>query len=527
MPISRKKACEQCRLAKARCSLESVCSRCLNRGSTCEYNRGSSRVGPYTRPLLLESECPLSLASPAVTAEPLSSLFSPSDLGLPYSDFGGGELLREGTALDNIQLANWDSYQINEPRGISLDRAALHSSEAEARPAPTVDSPLHEARSSPTLNGLPISMLPWDFTGTSQFPDTQHNGHSASRTEKSAEFVASTEGPTKPNYLSSPVGESEVTADMGGGTVIVIKGKPYERFQALRRGASTQQSLMAKMLIGQVENYPRMLIQGSRLPPFIFPQCVLNNRLCHQCISENGSHQCLPEPLANCAALARMYYGHGANNPQFVWKTIYNEQKRLYEQFRTFDVPTLLAAVQAVIMYILAQAQDTESMAQGDAASMAVTLSEMTKTLHFRSKYQIGILHNPNLSQKTWIIHESIRRTINLFYVIGIVLIIRIGGAKQASGCGIRETPLPCGRELWEPEATETFGIRLHRYKSRLVSNRGLVIDDLYNALDPGRSGNNDATDSLVQKDLVTWCESLDDLGTLVWMASILDQQPR
>lgn len=117
-------------------------------------------------------------------------------------------------------------------------------------------------------------------------------------------------------------------------------------------------------------------------------------------------------------------------------------------------------------------------------------------------------------------------RTINLFYIIKIVLIIRTRTPKRA-GCSssIRETPLPCGRELWEPEATETFAIRLNRYKSRLVSNRVLVIGDLYKALNPGQLGKNDTTDSLVQKDLVTWCESLDDLGTLVWMASVLDRQ--
>ncbi|KAI1754065.1 hypothetical protein F4782DRAFT_61293 [Xylaria castorea] len=514
MPISRKKACEQCRQAKAKCSLESVCSRCLNRGSTCEYNACPSRVGPYTRPHLLESECRLSSASPAVPVEPLSSLFCPPDLGVPCPDFGAADLLREDTALNNIQLASWDPCQMNEPRGVSLDQATLNSSEAEAR-------------SNPALNGLSTSMSPWGFTWNSQFSDTQPEQRSASRTDKSAESVSSARSPTQPDCPSSPVDESEITADMGDGTTIVFKCKPFDLSQALLRGVSTQKSLMAKVLIGQIENYPRMLIQGSKLPPFIYPQCVLNNILCHQCVAENGSHQCLPEPLANCATLARMYYGRSPNNARFVWKTIYNEQKRLYKEFCAFDVPTLLAAVQAIVIYILMQAQDTESMAQNDVASMAITLAEMAKTLHYRSQYQIGILQNPNLGQKTWVIHESVRRTVNLFYVIGIVTIIRIGGAQKTGCCGILETPLPCGRELWEPEATETFGIRLHRYKSRLVSDRGLLVNDLYHALDPGQPGKNDATDSLIQKDLATWCESQDDLGTLVWMTSLLDQQLR
>ncbi|KAI0184395.1 hypothetical protein EV127DRAFT_239310 [Xylaria flabelliformis] len=515
MPISRKKACEQCRLAKAKCSLESVCSRCLTRGLTCKYTGGPPRVGPYTRPHLLQPECRLSSASPAVTLEPLSSLFCSPDLGFSCPDFGAGDLLREDTALNNIQLANWNPSQINEPRGTSLAQATLNSSEAEAH-------------SNPSLNGLFNSMSPWGFTGNSQFSDTRLNQLAASRTEKSAESMVSARSPTQPDCPSSPVDdESVVTAEMKDGTTLVFKGKPYGRSQALRRGVSTQQSLMATMLSGQIENYPKMLIQGSRLPPFIYPQCVLNNMLYHQCVADNGSHQCLSEPLANCATLTRMYYSRSPNNTQFVWKTIYNEQKRLYKEFSTFDVPTLLAAVQAIVIYILIQAQDPESMAKNDVASMAITLAEMAKALHYRSQYQIGILRNPNLGLKTWVIHESIRRTVNLFYVIGIVTIIRIGGAQQTGCCGILETPLPCGRELWEPEATETFGIRLHRYKSRLVSDRGLIINDLYHALDPGQLGKNEVADPLIQKDLATWCESQDDLGTLVWMTSLLDRQSR
>ncbi|KAI0543957.1 hypothetical protein F4679DRAFT_65454 [Xylaria curta] len=511
MPISRKKACEQCRLAKAKCSLESVCSRCLNRGSTCEYTGGPSRVGPYTRPHPLESEHRLSSAGPAVTLEPLSSLFSP-DLGVP--DFGAADLLREDTTLNNIQLANWDPCQINEPRGISLAQATLNSSEAEAH-------------SNPALNGLFTPMSPWGLTGNSLFSDARFNQFSASRTDKSAESAASARSPTQPDGPSSPVDESVVTAEMKDGTTLIFKGKPYGSSQSLRRGISTQQSLMAKLLSGQIENYPKMLIQGSRLPPFIYPQCVLNNILYHQCVADNGSHQCLSEPLANCATLVRMYYSRSPNNTQFVWKTIYNEQKRLYKEFNTFDVPTLLAAVQAVSIYILIQAQDTASIAKNDVSSMAITLAEMAKSLHYRSQYQIGILKNPNLGLKTWVIHESVRRTVNLFYVIGIVTIIRIGGAQKTGCCGILETPLPCGRELWEPEATETFGIRLHRYKSRLVADRGLIINDLYHVLDSEQSEKNDAADSPIQKDIATWCESQDDLGTLVWMTSLLDRQSR
>ncbi|RYC63828.1 hypothetical protein CHU98_g2375 [Xylaria longipes] len=430
-------------------------------GLTCEYNGGPSRLGPYNRPHLLEPEQRLSLGSPAVASEPLSSLFRPPHLGFPYLE--SENFLREDPALDNIQLAGWGPYQINEPQGISLDRATWNRREAAVPPTLAVDSLLQEPRGSPTVNGPPASVLPWDFIGTSQLAGSQPIGHSAAIPENSAESVATAKSLTQPDCPSSPVDESGTSSNMRDDMIIVIKERRCELSETQRQAVPTERRLMARILSSQVENYPRMLIQGSRLPPFIYPH---------------------------------------SKNAHFVWKTTYDEQKRLYEQSHNFDVPTLLAAVQAVVIYVLMQAQDTESMAKNEVASLAATLSEMATSLHFQTKYQSGILHNPNLSQHSWVIHESIR--------------------------SIRETPLPCGRELWEPEATETFAIRLHRYKSRMVStNRGLVIGDLYDALDPGQSGQNDAPDSLVQKGLVTWCENLDELGTLVWMASLLDRQAR
>lgn len=60
-----------------------------------------------------------------------------------------------------------------------------------------------------------------------------------------------------------------------------------------------------------------------------------------------------------------------------------------------------------------------------------------------------------------------------------------------------------------------------------MLRNRVLTINDLLGVLDSRKSGKKDMVDPLVQKDLVTWCESLDDLGTLVWMASILELQVR
>jgi hypothetical protein len=114
---------------------------------------------------------------------------------------------------------------------------------------------------------------------------------------------------------------------------------------------------------------------------------------------------------------------------------------------------------------------------------------------------------------------------LNLFYVIGSVFVSLIGDPDRPGCETVRATPLPCGRDLWDPDATESWAIRLHRYQSRLVSDRLLNIDDLLDYMDSPQSSKSDGAGALVRKDLATWCENLDDLGTLVWTASLLNRQ--
>ena len=86
-------------------------------------------------------------------------------------------------------------------------------------------------------------------------------------------------------------------------------------------------------------------------------------------------------------------------------------------------------------------------------------------------------------------------------------------------------TPLPSGRDLWDYDATETWALRLHWYKSRMVSDHVLTIDDLLSYSKYEQSNMKNEASNWLQRDLSTWCESLDEFGTLVWMASLVDQQ--
>lgn len=332
MPISRKKACEQCRLAKARCSLDRVCSRCVNRGLKCDYNGGLSRAGPYTRPdPPFDTTRGFSSSSPAPTTVAPLRVLSPLDSGAPWLELG--DAFRDESTLVDTELVDWDSYQVAGSRGALCDQASLNMSEAATHPPLPDDSPHHELRNNLTSNEheLPESMLSWDFTGTSRSGGIS-NVRPDATTEQVGEAVIMSKNASLHDCLSSPTDKREIATEMRKGTIVPICGNQPERLQARRQGVTPEQSLTAKILVGQIENYPRMLIRGSRLPPFIFPQCIFKGRLCRQCTAVNGTHQCLPEPLANCAALTQMFYSRSPGNTPLVWKTMYDEQKRLYEQ---------------------------------------------------------------------------------------------------------------------------------------------------------------------------------------------------
>lgn len=74
-----------------------------------------------------------------------------------------------------------------------------------------------------------------------------------------------------------------------------------------------------------------MMIHGHVLPPFIYPPCALKEQHAMECMAD-GKHHCLPKSLAICASLVQVFYSRTAGSTDFIWKTIYAEQDRLYRE---------------------------------------------------------------------------------------------------------------------------------------------------------------------------------------------------
>lgn len=98
--------------------------------------------------------------------------------------------------------------------------------------------------------------------------------------------------------------------------------------RVLRKRYGARAPLLANVVIGQLSGYPKMMIQGLSLPPFMYPPCRLDDELAAECI-EKRKHQCLPKTLAICSGLVNMFYDGTAGCSAFVWQTIYAEEARM------------------------------------------------------------------------------------------------------------------------------------------------------------------------------------------------------
>ncbi|KAI8721568.1 hypothetical protein NCS52_00298600 [Fusarium sp. LHS14.1] len=144
-----------------------------------------------------------------------------------------------------------------------------------------------------------------------------------------------------------------------------------------RRNVTTQSILTTSILLGQLAVYPRMLIEGKTLPPFIHSQCSLSDSLADAC-SQAENHQCLPETLAICASLVRMFFHRTPGSSAFVWEAIYREHARLRRQINDQQAEASLETAQAICIYVLLQALDRETIAQNDIESMIRDLAVRT-----------------------------------------------------------------------------------------------------------------------------------------------------
>ncbi|KZL74714.1 C6 finger domain-containing protein [Colletotrichum tofieldiae] len=380
-PVSRKKSCAPCRISKARCSLESPCRRCEERNLDCKYDHIPRRSAAYRalRPL------------PAVGED------IPEDLEQPSPHVG--RLAHNGSTsagssmedqLDHFSGTpmNWDAL---------LSPSFLHFSLGCELDLPNLPSPSSAMRLN-TLQGsqaLPEpSGLPWLRNGQQpDVPDDQRALLSLGGSDSLPSARAS--------HLHAQRKECQPRPP-----------HPFYQDRPLtpRRNKGVASCFTVKVLLGQLLAYPKMMAKGGRLPPFIFPPCGVEGQNLPADSCGKEFHKCLPETLAICCNLVQSFETRTTGSASFVWKSIYKEVERLQQEYTSYDCEGLLQALQAILIYLLLQAGDPDSIPDNDVTTLLSAPDSIARALHVSCNYTINLTSSTKIDRREWVIRESVRR---------------------------------------------------------------------------------------------------------------------
>ncbi|KAF7563650.1 hypothetical protein G7046_g435 [Stylonectria norvegica] len=288
--------------------------------------------------------------------------------------------------------------------------------------------------------------------------------------------------------------------------------------------------VLKSVILGLMKSYPRMMVEGDQLPPFIQPPCHIDEEYAPDC-GEKGRHQCLPKELAICASLVQLFYSRTAANAEFVWTPIHAERHRLEREYHDFSSEELLAAVQSGIILLLLQAEEPD-LVHGKVNSTAFirTIMEMLVTLaqgqDWRTELSRGV---PD--RRKWLHRESIKRIAILIYIVELLMgeIIVPCSATAPTDHSFRLTPLPANRNIWEARTNRAWKTHYERFVSARKSNETLTVGHVLKASQANNAGSfmysgGTHYNDQIYADILRWCENLDAMGTLLWLVLPFEQ---
>ncbi|KAL2202930.1 hypothetical protein CC79DRAFT_1373077 [Sarocladium strictum] len=311
--------------------------------------------------------------------------------------------------------------------------------------------------------------------------------------------------------LSIPVANAE--------TCQIQRMRPDNR-GTLQRRQILKHCVLSSVIVGQMTSYPKMMIEGDILPPFISPPCFSREDLAPDC-AEHGYHRCLPKILSICTSLVRMYYERTTANAAFVWKSIYDECERLHEDYERYDINEKLSVLQAFAVYVLLQADDGSSAEANGAHRMLSMIVDVAWSLNNTVVWSGEVpRHRPERAD--WVYSESVSRVIVLLGTLDLLVDgVRPSPTADSKPCGgFCAYPLPCHRDLWLARSNRAWRAAYDRCLASRKGTRILTAAELvqYDSLGllQGINVNADVPSDVL--DIARWAEGLDALGTLVWM---------
>lgn len=294
MPNMRRKSCQQCRAAKARCSLALPCSRCVDRKLSCHYPMLRIRDRNNLQMNILPNTS-FRLSHPRDSTS--GSLYRHSE--------NTSDITSQKNFLQPAELIDWSDAGQDSGLLDPLDISFLNM----------------DATSSNRETGVPISRQ----------SDTSFQVETSDNLSRFVSALNSTD--TSNNNIQEPFFRANDAVSTPYCSLVTREQNPRYSFPKFSTSATTlTKSLTYKVLRGQIRHYPKMMIHGENLPHFIHPRCVLRDQSRCDCISDSGAHSCLPESLAICTSLLHMYFTQSESSSTYVRGKIYEEHCRLHRE---------------------------------------------------------------------------------------------------------------------------------------------------------------------------------------------------
>ncbi|TGO36045.1 hypothetical protein BHYA_0137g00260 [Botrytis hyacinthi] len=212
---------------------------------------------------------------------------------------------------------------------------------------------------------------------------------------------------------------------------------------ALRKPSNNQFSLNRSYILCTLPTYPSMLLPSNDdgLPSFIHPHF--------------NSRKALPAPLATCVTLIQWINVKNKDNLLFIWGCIRMEIDRICVQYTTYNREDSVAALQAIMIYLLLQiSEDDEKATNFDIPSISAMIKVSMHVIHLAEDLQ-----NEGVpSWKEWALAESTRRTIIILFFIDIFFEISTSVPEyRCDGNRLKHMTLPCSRKLWTATTNEAW----------------------------------------------------------------------
>ncbi|KAF2801434.1 uncharacterized protein BDZ99DRAFT_553252 [Mytilinidion resinicola] len=279
---------------------------------------------------------------------------------------------------------------------------------------------------------------------------------------------------------------------------------------------------IGNLILHTLKSYPLMMLRHNILPPFIHPR-----------ITSSDSEDNYMEPLTNCISLVHMISSGVQGSRKLFWKNVRLECERLHEEHLTLNKWGLLAAMQALSIYILIRLDEGETDHNNFdfllLATVAVIAKQLSNIISCNTRSAI-CNYGLGVSWKDWIYEESRRRLAVVYRVVNMLVYF-----EPAAMCHLQEdlvlAPLPAKKQLWE--AGDEFRWKSESERDPGVQTAfGLAANGELVKLDEGQVYCSDAillhrpldasTPSRGIANWEEWCSGMDGFGGLVMLAASL-----